>query len=307
MKKLLVGFLVLVMLLSAMACAEVNPADLRFTFVNPVVGAPYWNQVDDGINAAAEEFGVSVNITGPSAVDVNKQIEYFEAAAAAQVDGIITMALVEASFTPVIDAAMDDGIPVIILDGDAPSSKRIAYYGSNNFNGGAALAERIVADMGEEFSYAILTYDLASDSANARVDGVHSVLDKYEGIEYLGIEVSNDDMVIGTDKAASLLQGCNYDVDVLIGIGSKDTPCICLALTDLGLEGKVKAYGFDNLDQTMDYIRSGVCTATMVQNPYMMGYMSVKALYDICVNGQYPEEAVNDTGMVILDITNVDG
>jgi len=304
---IMVTALVLMLTFSFASAETVDPADLRFTFVNPVVGAPYWNLVDNGINAAAEEFGVSVNIVGPSAVDVNKQIEYFESAAAAKVDGIITMALVATSFEPVINDAIDQGIPVILLDADAPNSERIAYYGSNNFNGGVTLANRIIEDMGESFSYAILTYDLAADNANERIDGIHSIFDQYEGIEYLGIEASNDDMVVGTEKTVSMIQSYNNDVDVIIGVGSKDTPCVCLGLQDLGLEGQIKVYGTDaGLDQTLDFIRSGVCTAALKQDPYMMGYLSVKALYDINVNNEYPAEQVNDTGMIIVDQSNVD-
>lgn len=307
MRRILAILVAVLLLASAVASAEVNPADLRFTFVNPVVGAPYWNLVDNGINAGAKEFGVNVNIVGPSAVDVNKQIEYFESAAAAKVDGIITMALVATSFEPVINDAIDQGIPVILLDGDAPNSKRIAYYGSNNFNGGVTLANRILQDMGDSFTYAILTYDLAADNANERIDGLHSVLDGHPNVKYLGIEASNDDMVTGTEKTVSMLQSYNNAIDVIIGVGSKDTPCVCLGLEDLGLQGKVNVYGMDaGLDQTRDYIRSGVCTAALVQDPYMMGYLSVKALYDIKVNNQYPAEKVNDTGMIIVDKTNID-
>jgi ribose transport system substrate-binding protein len=307
MRRILAIVVAILLLASVVASAAVNPADLRFTFVNPVVGAPYWNLVDNGINAAAEEFGVNVNIVGPSAVDVNKQIEYFESAAAARVDGIITMALVATSFEPVIDDAIDQGIPVILLDGDASNSKRIAYYGSNNFNGGVTLANRILEDMGDSFSYAVLTYDLAADNANERIDGLHSVLDGYPDVEYLGIEASNDDMVIGTEKTVSMLQSYNNDIDVIIGVGSKDTPCVCLGLEDLGLQGQVNVYGMDaGLDQTRDFIRSGVCTAALAQDPYMMGFLSVKALYDIKVNNQYPAEKVNDTGMIIIDKSNVD-
>lgn len=307
MKRILSILVAVLLLASAVASAAVNPADLRFTFVNPVVGAPYWNLVDNGINGAAKEFGLNVNIVGPSAVDVNKQIEYFESAAAAKVDGIITMALVATSFEPVINDAIAQGIPVILLDGDAPNSDRIAYYGSNNFNGGVTLANRILEDLGDSFSYAILTYDLAADNANERIDGLHSVLDKHANVKYLGIEASGDDMVIGTEKTVAMLQSYNNDIDVIIGVGSKDTPCVCLGLEDLGLQEKVKVYGMDaGLDQTRDFIRSGVCTAALAQDPYMMGYLSVKALYDIKVNNQYPTEKVNDTGMIVVDKSTID-
>lgn len=283
------------------------PSDLRFTFVNPVVGAPYWNLVDNGVKDAAEELGIDVSIVGPSTVDVNQQIEYFESAVAAQADGIVTMALVATSFEPVIDAAIDKGVPVVLLDGDAPNSKRIAYYGSNNYNGGVTLANRIIEDMGEEFTYAILTYDLAADNANERIDGLRSVLDQYENIEFLAIEESKDDMVVGADKTVSLMQANNMDIDVLIGVGSKDTPCICLGLEDLGVTGQVAVYGMDaGLDQTLDFIRDGSCKAALQQDPYKMGYMSIHALYDIVVNNEYPEQEVNDTGMLIVDQSNVD-
>jgi ABC-type sugar transport system substrate-binding protein len=40
--------------------------------VNPYVGHPYWNKVDDGCKAAAEKYGIRLKITGPMTVDANE-------------------------------------------------------------------------------------------------------------------------------------------------------------------------------------------------------------------------------------------
>jgi ribose transport system substrate-binding protein len=45
------------------------------------------------------------------------------------------------TLTPYINDAMEQGIPVICLDTDAPNSDRIAYFGTDNYEAGRTGAE----------------------------------------------------------------------------------------------------------------------------------------------------------------------
>ena len=40
------------------------------------------------------------------------------------------------AFAPVIDAAVDKGVPVICFDSDSAKSKRLVYLGTNNYEAG---------------------------------------------------------------------------------------------------------------------------------------------------------------------------
>ena len=68
--------------------------------------------------------------------DVDAMVKYIDTAIASKVDGIITMALSPAAIGPAIDRAVDAGIPVVLVDTDAPESKRAAYVGTSNYDAG---------------------------------------------------------------------------------------------------------------------------------------------------------------------------
>lgn len=70
-----------------------NGKDYHFIYVTPAGANAYWVDVQDGIDAAARDLGVTVETVGPDDVDQIKQIEAMEAAAVDKPDGIMTMAL----------------------------------------------------------------------------------------------------------------------------------------------------------------------------------------------------------------------
>ncbi|MBT6463623.1 MAG: substrate-binding domain-containing protein, partial [Opitutae bacterium] len=58
-------------------------------------------------------------------------------------------------------------------------------------------------------------------------------------------------------------------------------PACYQALKQAGKLGKIKLVGFDENDVTLQGIKEGFVTGTIVQNPYQYGYQSVKVLKDI--------------------------
>ena len=105
----------------------------HYTCVSPLASHEYCIDVEEGIQAGAKEQGVDVAVLGDTKVDVDAMVKYIDTAIASKVDGIITMALSPAAIGPAIDRAVDAGIPVVLVDTDAPESKRAAYVGTSNY------------------------------------------------------------------------------------------------------------------------------------------------------------------------------
>jgi ribose transport system substrate-binding protein len=63
--------------------------------------------------------------------------------------------------------------------------------------------------------------------------------------------------------------------------------------------------GFDDMQQTLDDIRSGIVTATIVQKQYLMGYEGIMTLLKIR-EGHPPAQKVIDTGVTVVTKDNVD-
>lgn len=311
MKKLVLLLMVLLCSVSLMFAggAKEKGADgeekLRIAFVSPFIGHPYWVDVADGVNAAAEEFGATVTETGPiGEVNIDKQISAIETAIASKVDGILTMALNPEAFTPVINRAEEAGIPVALIDTDAPVSNRTVYAGTSNkaagFEAGKALAEAT----GGKADIGIVTGAIDADNLNLRIDGFKEAIAGYPEMKIIDIQPGNSDLLQATEKAQSMLQA-HPEINAFFGVSAECAIAQGKIVEEKGLKGKVTIVGFDGLDETLDYIRSGTVYATTVQKPYMMGYLGIKLLTEIS-KGEMPENEIIDTGVTIVTKENVD-
>lgn len=280
------------------------PGDYEFTYVSPIIGHPYWVEVDRGVSDAAKEFGINVSIVGPTKVDANEQIQLIETAIATQTDGIITMALNPASFTPVINTAVDNGIPVMTLDGDAPTSKRLAYFGSNNSTVGLEVAKVIETLTDGNATVGIVTAGLDLEHINNRIDAIKIYFEDKPRMSIVALEDSRADTNLANEKAMAMLQS-NSDINVMFAGGAADSPGVAKAIEESGLVGKIVGIGFDDIPQTLDYVRKGVLQVCVAQRPYQMGYQAVEALYKTVVLGE-EVTGVYDTGAAIVTKENID-
>ena len=64
----------------------------------------------------------------------------------------------------------------------------------------------------------------------------------------------------------------------MIGLFAYNPPLCLEALSRSGKVGKIKLIGFDEADETLQAIKDGKCYGTVVQNPYMYGFESVRIL-----------------------------
>jgi len=68
------------------------------------------------------------------------------------------------------------------------------------------------------------------------------------------------------------------DVACLVGIWSYNGPAIRDALKDAGKLGKIKVVCFDEEPGTLDGIKDGSISATIVQHPYLFGKEAVEMM-----------------------------
>lgn len=68
------------------------------------------------------------------------------------------------------------------------------------------------------------------------------------------------------------------DLGCMVGLFAYNPPYILEALKGADRVGEVQLVGFDEADETLQAIVDGQCHGTVVQNPYMYGYESVRIL-----------------------------
>ncbi|WP_455529495.1 sugar ABC transporter substrate-binding protein [Ruminococcus sp.] len=93
------------------------------------------------------------------------------------------------------------------------------------------------------------------------------------------------------------------DLSILYGTNTNMTLGICDAINERGLAGKVFAVGFNTDDEIISNIKNGVLQGTVVQNPYVMGYVGVKFATS-AINGDNITSHLN-TGVSFVNADNM--
>src|SRR5262245_50767471 len=136
----------LVLFLAALGAARAQAAGRAYTFafVPKLLDNPVFNYAKVGAEKRARELGnVTILWRAPQEADAAKQVEIIEGLIALKVNGIAVSCNEPTALKPAIDKAVAAGIPVITFDSDSPDSKRLTYYGINDFECGKVLGEQL--------------------------------------------------------------------------------------------------------------------------------------------------------------------
>ncbi|MEK3763146.1 sugar-binding protein [Paenibacillus sp. FSL P4-0338] len=262
---------------------------------------PYWEMVEKGAAEAAAKYGIEIEFTGPVRNNMEEQISLLEKAIAAQADAIIVQGLNDEKFTPVIDKAVNRGIPVITIDTDAPASRRLAYVGTDNVAAGETLGRMVVKTTGGKGKIGVIIGSELAKNQLQRLDGLKNIVKDYSGMEIVDVRSSNISHMEAIQQAADMLR-YHPEIDVMVGTSSTDALGVLQASRSLK-RGPLTIIGFDNQAETLDAISRGAITATVAQQPYLMGNMAVRLLHEH-FNGAELQLRYY-TGVKVLDKTNV--
>ncbi|HEV2471066.1 MAG TPA: substrate-binding domain-containing protein, partial [Chthonomonadales bacterium] len=153
--------------------------------------SPFWDAMGSGLKVGiAAEPGISPQSgwSPPAQTDNNSQKTLFNEDRT-NADGIAVSVIDATAFAPVIDAAIDKGLPVITFDSDAPASKRLAYIGTNNYEAGKKAGEEAVKLMPNGGNLVAFVGNMSADNARQRYQGfvdatkdhnIHMLQDPYE-------------------------------------------------------------------------------------------------------------------------------
>lgn len=231
-----------------------------------------------GLAAAGEMMGVQTKYVGPPDYDINAMISAFEAAIAQQPAGIITFGA-ENSLLPVINKAIDAGIPVVTVDGDVPNSKRVSFVGTGNYNAGYLGGTKLGEALNGKGKVAILT-EPGVDLHRNRLQGYEDALAQFPDIEIVQIGDTKADPVHTLNVINAIIQK-NPDLD---GVGCTDAvggAATATALEEAGLAGDVTVISMDRDRQVLEKISKGIITGTIVQKSAMMPFLALQIIYNM--------------------------
>ena len=296
--------------LLGLAAATGFAADKTYTFGvvaksnnNPVFQAAKTGAEDEAAKLSKEQ-GVNIKIDWrtPNEEDPQKQADAVEQLVNAGANGIAVSASDANKLTDAIDKAVDSGVPVVMFDSDAPKSKRLAIFGTDDIDCGQKTMSELAKEMGGKGVVAILAGNQNAPNLQKRVQGVKEEAKKYPDIKILDAYYHKETPQDAAAKVEQVMQA-HPEITGWAMIGGWPL------FTDNALKfapGTVKVVAVDALPAQLGYLKSGHVQTLLAQQVYEWGSKSVDMLYDKVADNKNPPSVFVKGELIPITKDNVD-
>lgn len=295
-----------ILLLFSSSCTKSEVANTQKKKIEVIVKArdnDFWRTVILGCESAKKEFGIDLEINTPAnEKDVEGQIKIVNAAIAKKIDAIVLAACDYKKLVPVSEKAIKLGIPVIVIDSAVDSAKVSSFIATDNKLAGGFVGKKLVEIAGSRCNIVVMNFVKGSATGDQREKGLFDVINKYPGIKVLDKTYSSSVEKIAMKQTENIIKKY-HQLKAIVALNAPTTIGACDALKKMNLKGKVKVIGFDSTNEEINFIEEGIIQATVVQNPYSMGYLGVKNALEVLDKKVVPRYV--DTGTKVIDKNNM--
>jgi len=299
-----------------LSCSNAHNSEEYFVFVSSNIQLPYWKTAGSGFSHAAAEFkGIRFDFTGPQSYDPKAERDALDQAVQKKATGILLSVADASVLKDSIDKAIAASVPIITIDSDAPSSKRLFFIGTNNYQAGFTGGQRLAQELKGRGSVVVFTMP---DQPNLqdRLRGYKDALAKSPNIKITRVVDIQGDPRIAFDTTRQIVGKERDKVDGFVCLEAQSGKEVAGVLSSYKVTGKV-VIAMDTDPETLDWIQKGVIAATIAQKPYTMAFVGMQMLdnlfhhkppsldADWAKDGYAPIPMFVDTGSDLIDKANI--
>ena len=298
MKKIL--SVVLALMLLAMMAVPAMAEDFTIVVNLKTLSSEYWQTVKSGIDKAAEELGLTIDVQGPPAEsDIQGQVNQIETQLTGNPDAIIIAPDDNDAVVGVLESTGYQGI-VVFCDTTNTFENQTAFVGTSNdeaaYGGGVYGAAINGAD-----TKALIIYGQEGDNtSNLRKSGYEKALEE-AGLTPVAVMSGNNNTADSKNVMEAQLIS-NPDINLVLCHNDDSALGALEAIKEAGKEG-IAVIGFDGNTSALESIAAGELKATIAQQPAEMGYLSVMTAV-AALKGETVEKVVS-VPTVVIDAENV--
>lgn len=253
--------------------------------------ADFWTIAKAGALAAGRDLGCEVTVEFPGG-GLGDQKRMLEDLVTRGIDGISVSPIDPANQTEVLDLVAQRSF-LVTNDSDAPKSPRLCYIGMDNYDAGLMCGRLAREGLPEGGKVAIFIGRLEQDNAKRRRQGFIDGLlgrspdpSRYDdpakpiaesGYTIVGTWTDSFDRA----KAKANIEDVmikHPDLKLVTGLFEYNSVLAVEVFRQAGKAGQIRIAAFDEGADVIAGIRDGTVLGTVVQDPYMYGYQSVKVL-----------------------------
>jgi simple sugar transport system substrate-binding protein len=265
---------------------------------------PWFDNVEKGVNKAAQDLGVNAWMIAPTTDDAAQQVRAVEDLIAKKVDVIGVIPNNGAALEPVFKRAQDAGIKVIVHEqpGQKNADWDIELIQNQEF--GEAHLEAFAEAIGGEGKYVLYVGGLTVTLHNVWADAAVALQkQKYPKMQQVGDRFGVSNSVEDSYKTAVDQMRANPDLKGFLIFGANGPIGAGQAVADRELIGKVIVVGPFIPSQGAKLMKQGAITRGFLWNPIDAGYAMVQ-LGKILAEGQTPTDGMDIPGLGPVKVEN---
>lgn len=279
----------------------------ELVYMTPGLDLAFWRYVSEGVKSVAEAEGYGFSALD-STNDPQTQLQNAQDAIARGVSGIVLSPTDSSTAPAVLQLAQEADIPVVIADIGTDSGEYVSVIGSNNYEGangvGAALAEAIKAAGKEDATVGIIGISQARLNGQARTKGFRDALAE-AGVEGdAGLQQMQAYTADETFKFTQDMITANPGLGAMFVQTDGPTLGALRAIKAARMEGEVLVAAFDGIPDFVPLLQSGELVVSGMQQPYLMGAESARAMVEH-LGGGTPDKEVT-VPILIVTSSNIE-
>lgn len=281
-----VGLMLMMLMTSFIGCGRDNKP--KIGMVLSTLNNPFFVNMKDGAEKEAEKLGYDLVVLD-SQNDPAKE--------RANVEDLVQLGVIALLINPTdsdavvktVEVANKSNIPVITLDRQANGGKITSHIASDNIKGGEMAAEYVLDKFKDEKGPINVVEIQGIPGASAtrdRGEGFHNIIDKNDKFNFISIQAADFDRQKGLQVMENIIQA-NPNIQVVFAHNDEMALGAVKAIKASGINALV--IGFDGNDDAKDSIDANEMTATIAQQPDLIGALGVEL-----ANKIYKGESIKD-------------
>lgn len=263
---------------------------------------PFFGTVKDGAVAYAEKEGLET-LVADAQNDTQKQLNDVQDLITKGADVIVLNPVEPESATPIVELANSRNIPVITVDRSSAGGEVASHIASDNVEGGRLICEWLGEHLGGTGKLAVLEGISGTSPELDRDEGCTDALKAYPDIEEVASQPADWDREKGYTVTQNILQA-NPDLTAIFGRNDLAALGAVEALQQAGKLQDVTVISFDGIADALESIKAGELSATVVQDPVLMGETAIDTA--IALADGETVESIQNLEVKVADASNID-
>lgn len=298
MKKLVLSFVLLAALVFNLTACQSQPAATEEPAAEEAAGAakiglvvstlnnPFFVSLKEGAEQKAKDMGMELVVLD-SQNDPAQELANVEDLLTQGVSLILINPTDSDAVGNAIIAANNKNVPVVTLDRGANQGEVVSHIASDNVAGGVMAGEHIVSLLGGKGKVVELEGIAGTSAARDRGQGFNDAIAGTE-IEVVAKQVADFDRTQGLSVMENILQA-QPEIDAVFAHNDEMALGAQKAIEASGIE--IIIVGFDATDDAVAAVKEGKMSATVAQQPSLIGELGVETAKKI-LDGESVEDFV---------------